>query len=179
MEMSVHPEEATAPVYATDRRTALSDLYRREYRSLVRLACLLVDQVEVAEELVQEAFVRLDRNWDKVHDEAARPAYLRSIVMNLARSSLRRRLVARRHQPKPAPDAPPAEDGAVLAEDHREVVAALRTLPARQRECVVLRFYQDCTEAEIAQTLGISPGSVKTHLHRAMRTLSDRLEALA
>jgi len=67
----------------------------------------------------------------------------------------------------------------VLADEHRAVVAALRTLPVRQRECVVLRFYQDCTETEIAQTLGISPGSVKTHLHRAMRTLSDRLEALA
>lgn len=177
--MSVHPDEAPTTAYATDRRVALSDLYRSEYAGLVRLACLLVDQREVAEELVQEAFVRLDRSWDRVRDPAAQPAYLRSIVMNLARSSLRRRLVARRHRPAPAPDAAPAEDHAVLREDQAEVLAAVRLLPGRQRACIVLRFYEDMTEAQIAQTLGISPGSVKTHLHRAMQALTTRLEALA
>jgi RNA polymerase sigma-70 factor (sigma-E family) len=166
-------------VGAVDRRTALSDLYRAEYRNLVRLATLLVDQQEAAEEIVQEAFVRLDRSWDRVQDAAARPAYLRSIVMNLARSGLRRRMVARRHRPDSRPDAPAAEQHAVLREDQREVLAALDTLSMRQRQCVVLRFYEDMTDVQIAEALGISPGSVKQHLHRAMQSLTDRLEALA
>ncbi len=143
--MSVHPDEAPTTAYATDRRVALSDLYRSEYAGLVRLACLLVDQREVAEELVQEAFVRLDRSWDRVQDPAARPAYLRSIVMNLARSSLRRRLVARRHRPAPAPDAAPAEDHAVLREDQAEVLDAVPRPagpPARVRRAALLRRHE-------------------------------------
>lgn len=180
--------EKSVPVGATgdvvvvdgvDRRTALSDLYRAEYRNLVRLATLLVDQQEVAEEIVQEAFVRMDGAWDRVQDPAARPAYLRSIVMNLARSGLRRRLVARRHRPVPVADVAAAEQHAVLREDQREVLAALDTLPLRQRQCVVLRFYEDFTEVQIAEALGISQGSVKQHLHRAMQSLTERLEALA
>jgi RNA polymerase sigma-70 factor (sigma-E family) len=164
---------------AVDQRTALSDLYRSEYRRLVRLAVLLVDQPELAEEIVQDAFVKLDQAWDRVRDPAARPAYLRSIVMNGARSGLRRRLVARRHAPTPVGDAPAAEAAVVLREDQEEVLAAVRTLPLRQRQCVALRFYEDMTEAQIAETLGISQGSVKTHLHRAMASLTERLEALA
>jgi RNA polymerase sigma-70 factor (sigma-E family) len=166
-------------VDAVDRRTALSDLYRAEYRNLVRLATLLVDQQDVAEEIVQEAFVRMDGAWDRVRDPAARPAYLRSIVLNLARSGLRRRLVARRHRPEPVADAAAAEHHVVLHEDQREVLAALATLPMRQRQCVVLRFYEDLTEVQIAETLGISQGSVKQHLHRAMQSLTERLGALA
>jgi hypothetical protein len=87
---------------------------------------------------VQEAFIRLHRHWARVHDA---PAYLRSTVLNLARSRLRRRLVARRHQPTPRPNAASAEAHAVLSEDQREVIAALRGLPRRQRECLVLRYY--------------------------------------
>ena len=165
--------------YAADRRTALSDLYRAEYRNLVRLAALLVDDRETAEEIVQDAFVKLDGTWDSVTDPAARPAYLRSIVLNGARSGLRRRAVVRKHRPAPQPDAAAAEHHAVLREDQREVIAALRTLPTRQRQCLVLRFYEDMTETQIADALGISAGSVKTHLHRAMQAMTDRLEALA
>jgi RNA polymerase sigma-70 factor (ECF subfamily) len=99
--------------------------------------------------------------------------------MNGARSGLRRRLMARRHQPSPAPDAPGAEVGAVLREDQEEVLHAVRSLPLRQRQCVALRYYEDLTEAQIAETLDISQGSVKTHLHRAMQALTQRLEALA
>jgi RNA polymerase sigma-70 factor (sigma-E family) len=169
---------AVAVVTTTDQRTALSDLYRAEYANLVRLACLLVDQREVAEEIVQEAFVKLDRSWERVADPAARPAYLRSIVMNLARSGLRRRMVARKHRPAPMPDAAAAEHHAVLREDQREVIAAIGTLPTRQRQCLVLRFYEDLTEVQIAEALGISQGSVKTHLHRAMQAMTNRLGEL-
>ncbi len=178
-EMSLSEDGVAVAVEADDRRVALSDLYRQEYRSLVRLATLLLDRTDLAEEVVQEAFIRMDRSWDRVRAPSARPAYLRSIVLNLSRSSMRRRMLARRRRPWPDADAPPAEERAVLREDQREVVEALRTLPGRQRACLVLRYWQDLTESEIADELGISAGSVKSHLHRGMRAMTEKLEALA
>jgi RNA polymerase sigma-70 factor (sigma-E family) len=167
---------ATAPpVEAIDRRAALSDLYRAEYRKLVHLASLLTGSREAAEEVVQDAFVRLDRSWDRVREPAARPAYLRTTVINLSRTGHRRRVLADRHRPASMPDAAAAEHHAMVAEEHREVLAAIRTLPTRQRQCMVLRFYEDFTEAQIAEALGISQGSVKTHLHRAMGAMAERL----
>src|SRR5690606_7718972 len=97
-------------------------------------------------------------------------------VMNGARSTLRRRQVVRKHPPKMDPPAEGADAAAVLREDQREVVEALRTLPARQRECLVLRYYGGCSEAEIAETLGIARGTVKSSISRAMATMSERLE---
>jgi RNA polymerase sigma-70 factor (sigma-E family) len=158
---------------ASDRDEVLVCLYRAEYRRLVRLACLLLDDRGAGEETVQEAFIRLHRHWARVRDA---PAYLRSTVLNLARSRLRRRLVARRHHPTPRPDAISAEAEALLSEEHRDVIAALRGLPRRQRECLVLRYYLQLSEAEIASTLGISPGSVKSHTHRGLAALASSLE---
>jgi RNA polymerase sigma factor (sigma-70 family) len=100
-------------------------------------------------------------------------------VMNLARSRMRRRIVARRHHSRPAGDAPPAEEAVLLREDQREVLAALRGLPGRQRECLALRYFHDLSEAEIATALGISTGSVKTHTSRGIAALTKRLESLA
>jgi RNA polymerase sigma-70 factor (sigma-E family) len=158
---------------AGDRDEALTCIYRAEYRRLVRLACLLLDDRGAGEETVQEAFIRLHRHWARVQDA---PAYLRSTVLNLARSRLRRRLVARKHQPTPRPNAVSAEAHAVLSEDQREVIAALRGLPRRQRECLVLRYYLELSEAEIASTLGISAGSVKSHTHRGLAALAAKLD---
>jgi len=158
------------------RRDRLHDLYRTHYRDLVRLACLLLDHTEAAEEVVQDAFVRLHGALDRIEDGAATPAYLRSMVMNGARSKLRHRQVVRRHPPMPEPHAEAADAGAVLHEDQREVIEALRTLPARQRECLVLRYYGGCSEAEIAQTLGIARGTVKSSVSRAMAAMTERLE---
>jgi RNA polymerase sigma-70 factor (sigma-E family) len=154
----------------------LVDLYRAHYRSLVRLAALLLDDQGASEEVVQDAFVRVHQAWDRVVDPDKRAAYLRSAVMNGARSRMRHRLVRRRLEPVPtAPAVESAEAGALLAEEHREVLAALRSLPHRQRDCLVLRYYLDLSEADIAATLGISAGSVKTHVHRGMATLTERL----
>jgi RNA polymerase sigma-70 factor (sigma-E family) len=155
---------------ADDREEALACLYRAEYRSLVRLACLLLDDRGAGEDTVQEAFVRLHRHWARVRDA---PAYLRSTVVNLARSRLRKRLVARRHRPTPRPDAVSAEAQAILSEQQREVIAALRGLPRRQRQCLALRYYLGLSEAEIAATLGISAGSVKSHTHRGVAALAS------
>ena len=151
----------------------LRRLYLDEYRSLVKLASLLLDDRGACEEVVQDAFVRTLVAWPGLRDRAKAPAFLRSAVLNAARSRMRRLSVVRRH-----PTAPPgAVDGAdrELVE-HAVVVAELRRLPARQREAVALRYYLDLSEAEIAEAMGCSPGSVKTHLHRALATLATRLE---
>jgi RNA polymerase sigma-70 factor (sigma-E family) len=156
----------------------LVDLYRSQYRSLVRLAALLLDDVGSSEEAVQDAFVSMHRAWDRVRDPSRRLAYLRSAVLNGARSRMRKRAVRRRLEPVPpvGESAESAETAALLAEEHREVLAALRKLPTRQRECLMLRYYLDLSEADIAATLGISAGSVKTHTHRGMAALTRALE---
>jgi RNA polymerase sigma-70 factor (sigma-E family) len=161
----------------TDRGDQLSDLYRENYRSLVRLAALLLDDVSAAEEVVQDAFVQLHRAWGRVGDASKRPAYVRSIVMNGARSRARRRATGRRLEVVPSSrDDVSAEASALQHEDRRQMVTALRSLPDRQRECLVLRYYLDLSEAEIAATLGISAGSVKTHTHRGIAALERALE---
>lgn len=155
----------------------LGSVHREHYRSLVRLASLLVDDVGTCEELVQDAFVRVWRRGPALQDPDRLPAYLRSAVLNGARSHLRRSLVARRHlQAVPVPTGDPG-DRPLSGDDHR-VLAALRSLPDRQRDVLVLRYYLDLSEAQIALTLGIAAGSVKTHAHRGLATLAERLEDL-
>lgn len=156
----------------------LDRLYREHYPSLVRLASLLVDDVATCEELVQDAFVAVLRRSGGWADAARAPAYLRSAVLNGARSQMRKRQVRRRWlRSVEPPRHAPAADGPALG--HAETAAmldALRALPERQREVLALRFYLDVSEAEIAATLGISPGSVKTHTHRGLATLAKRFE---
>jgi RNA polymerase sigma-70 factor (sigma-E family) len=129
-----------------------------------------------AEDLCQEAFVRLHGAWGRLDHTANVGAYLRATAFNLARSGFRRRLVARRLHPQPKPDVAAADDGLELRDDQRALLAAVRRLPARQRQCVVVRYWRDQSEAEIAATLGISPNSVKTHMRRAMAALEQHLE---
>jgi RNA polymerase sigma-70 factor (sigma-E family) len=151
-------------------------LFRQEAVSLVHLARFFVDDASAAEDLVQEAFIRLARTAHRIRDASATTAYLRSIVLNLARDHNRRGLVSLRHRP-PADVAPPTpEDRALAREEADVVVAALRDLPVRQRDCVVLRYYLDLGVSEIAETLHVSPNSVKTHLQRGLRALEQRLE---
>ena len=171
--------EGVARAAAVDRDALLSDLFREHYLSLVRLACLLLDERGAGEEVVQDAFVRLHGTAHRIRDADAAPAYLRSIVLNLARSRMRRRLVAIRRQPRPSADVAPVEEMAIMREDQREVLAALRALPTRQRECLALRYFAELSEAEIAASLGISTGSVKTHTSRGMAALASKLETLA
>lgn len=165
-----------------DADDALAELFERLYPSLVGTARLLLDDPHQAEEVVQEAFVRVRSTWWRVRDPDRAAAYLRRTVVNLARSGLRRRALARVRDPQHARTnrvtAVAAEDTAVLRDEHRKVAAALEHLPGRQRECIVLRYYLDLSEAEIARTLGISAGSVKTHVHRGLAALGVRLEEL-
>jgi RNA polymerase sigma-70 factor (sigma-E family) len=150
-------------------------LYLEHAASLVRMARLFVDDRNAAEDLVQEAFIRLARHAHRIEDSAKSAAYLRSIVLNLARDHNRRGLVSLRHRPPADEQQATAEDEVLLREDQRHVIEALRELPLRQRDCVVLRYYFESGIQEIAETLSISQNSVKTHLKRGLATLERRL----
>lgn len=151
-------------------------LFTTEAARLVQLARFFVDDRTAAEDLVQEAFIRLARSSHRIHDEARAAAYLRSIVINLARDHNRRGLVSLRHRPPAVEDEPSAEEHATDRESRREVVAALRALPKRQRDCVALRYYLELPVPEIAETLGLSVNSVKTHLQRGLRAMGAALQ---
>jgi RNA polymerase sigma-70 factor (sigma-E family) len=159
-----------------DPAEEVADLFRSEYRSLVRLAALLLGDRAAAEEVVQDAFVNLQLGWRRLRERERAPAWLRSAVLNGARSRLRRRDVRRRHLGVVPRDVESAEAGAVAGDEHRRMIAALRTLPARQREALVLKFYLELSEAETAVAMGVSPGSVKTHVHRGLAALALVLE---
>jgi RNA polymerase sigma factor (sigma-70 family) len=114
--------------------------------------------------------------WRRLRDSDKALSYLRQSVVNRSRSVLRHRIVVDRNAPKPAPDMPSAEQGAITLLERSAVVTALRTLPARQREALVLRYYGDLSEAQIAAAMGISRGAVKSHTARAMSSLRVVLE---
>ena len=161
---------------ALDADAALTALYTAHYRRLVRLAALLLDDLSVSEEVVQDAYVKMHSAWRRIRDPQAAEAYLRTTVLNLARSRMRRRQVAEKHVSRPMPDAPSAEHGAMEAVERQAVLAALRALPDRQRECLVLRYYGDLSVSQIAEAMRISPGAVKSHASRGMAALRAALE---
>lgn len=152
-------------------------LYRSQRLAMVRLALLLVDDRETAEDIVQEAFAALHRRWSSIQDQAAAHGYLRSSVLNGSRSMLRRRRTVRRHpllDDRVVP-AEGADASSLLAEEHRAVLAAIRQLPERQREVIVLRYWAELGEAEIARTLGISIGAVKSNASRGRDAIANLL----
>ncbi len=164
-----------------ERRDFVERLFHQEATALVRLARLFTDDRTGAEDIVQEAFIRLYRTVDRLRDRTKSAAYLRSIVVNLARDHNRRGLLSLRHQnalsDRRRPDVP--DEQLVRSEDEALVLDALRSLSPRQRDCLVLRFYVELSEREIADTLSISPNSVKTHCRRGMAALASMLEASA
>ena len=166
--------EAGHPQWGADR--AVTQLYSAEYRKLVRLAVLLVRDTGTAEEVVQDAFVAMHDGWHRLKDADKALAYLRQAVVNKARSVLRHRMVVDKNMQEAPPDMPSAEHGAFVLLERHAVVAALRDLPERQREAIVLRYYADLSEAEIAETMGISRGAVKSHTSRGMTALRAALE---
>src|ERR1700734_3043796 len=159
-----------------DADRAVTELYTTHYRSLVRLAAPLVRDVGTAEEVVQDSFVAMHGGWRRLRDSEKALSYLRQSVVNRSRSVLRHRVVVDRNAPKPPPDMPSAEHGAIALLERSAVVSALRTLPPRQREALVLRYYGDMSEAQIADIMGISRGAVKSHTASAMSALRSVLE---
>lgn len=153
---------------------ALERLYAAHWRRLVRLSVLLVRDVGTAEEVVQDAFVAVHDRWPRLHDPDKALAYLRQTVVNRSRSVLRHRAVVTRHASMERP--PDAQDPTAATDRRRAVLDAMRALSSRQREVLALRYYLDLTEAEIADTLGISPGAVKSHSSRGAAALRAMLE---
>ena len=158
---------------------AVTQLYSNNYRSLVRLAALLVRDEPTAEEVVQECFIAMHDGWQRLREEEKALSYLKQAVVNRSRSVLRHRSVVDRNAPKPAPDMPSAEQGAIALLERSAVISALRALPDRQRQALVLRYYADLSEAQIAQMMGISKGAVKSHTARGMSSLRAVLEQTA
>jgi len=159
-----------------DAARAVTAIYTTHYRSLVRLAVLLVRDVATAEEVVQDSFIAMHGAWRRLRDTEKALSYLRQSVVNRSRSVLRHRMVVDKNAPKPAPDMPSAEQGAISLLERSAVIAALRTLPPRQREALVLKYYGDLSEAQIATAMGISRGAVKSHTARGVAALRVVLE---
>ncbi len=162
-------------LFATDADAAVEQLYAAHWRQLVRLATMLVHDQAAAEDLVQDAFVAMHGRWSRLRDPDKALAYLRQAVVNRSRSALRHRVVVDRHlRSATAEDA--TVDGPGVAGSRRDaVLAALARLSERQREVLVLRYYLDFSEAQIADALGISRGAVKAHAHRGSAALRDLL----
>jgi RNA polymerase sigma-70 factor (sigma-E family) len=148
-----------------DRREAVAGLYRREYLPMVRLAHLITGSNEVAEDVVQESFVRIYRNWDRARQPGP---YLRRTVVNGCHSWHRRRRLERDRLPRPVPEA--------VDPECRELLDALARLGLRQRTALVLRFYADMSEADVAEALGCRPGTVKSLVSRGLRQLEGMIE---
>lgn len=175
MTASVPPDRWTG----WDADAAVEELYAAHYRRLVRLSVLLVRDMETAEEVVQDAFVAMHGRWRSLKEPDNALAYLRQAVVNRSRSVLRHRGVQARHDeawPPAVGDHSGADDHALVSARRAAVLDAMRALPERQREVLALRYYLDLSEADIATTLGISRGAVKTHASRGATTLRSLME---
>lgn len=150
-------------------------LYQIHALGLTRLAHVMLGDKAAAEDVVQDAFCGLYRNWHRLADPANAMAYLRASVLNKCRSAIRRRrLRAMRVLHEPA--AASAESAVLAGDERRSVLAAVRMLPARQREALILRFYLLEPDAEIARVMGISQATVRSTTHRALAALGRKLE---
>ena len=179
-EMLIAPEafgsQALAGSGVWDASEIVTEIYAAHYNQLVRLAVMLVHDVQTAEEVVQDAFEAMHLAWRRLRDSEKALSYLRQTTVNRSRSVLRHRKVVEMHAPKPAPDEQSAEHAALTLIERSAVTSALRALPERQREAIVLRYYGDFSEADIAKAMGISKGAVKSHTARAIAALKSILE---
>jgi RNA polymerase sigma-70 factor (sigma-E family) len=176
---AIVPAALVAPGAARRGRSAdwaVTELYSLHYRGLVRLAVLLVRDVPTAEDVVQDSFVAMHDGWQRLRDAESALAYLRQVVVNRSRSVLRHRAVVEKYPEKLSPDMPSAEHGALVQLERSAVIAALHKLSGRQREAIVLRYYADFSEAEVAAAMGISCGAVKSHTARGIAALRTDLK---
>jgi len=169
------PEPGTLRLDAgAGAEAAVTALYQASALRLIRLAYIMLGDLQSAEDVVQEAFCGLYRRWDRLKDHSGALYYLRASVLNGCRSALRRRAVRRRvlaHQPA----ADSAEAVVLGGEQREEVIRALGRLPHRQREVLVLRFYSELSDEEIARVMGIRQSTVRSAAYRALETLGRAL----
>ena len=153
----------------------ISALYAEHALGLTRLALIMVGNRESAEDVVQEAFLGLHRRYGRLRDTDNALTYLRTAVLNGARSVLRRRRLPSFFAGTYEPPVWSAESAAMLSAERRAVLQAVHRLPRRQREALVLRFYADLSEEETAKVMGVSRGTVKSTTHRAIAALGRLL----
>jgi RNA polymerase sigma-70 factor (sigma-E family) len=159
---------------------AVTALYLTHYRPLVRIAALLVQDLATAEEIVQDSFVAVHAAWRRLPDADHALSYLRRSVVDRSRSALRQHVVVDKLAPRLTPDLPGDQPGeASIAVERSAFISAMWTLPARQREVVVLRYFADLPETQVASATGISQGAVKAHAARAMSSLRAELRKAA
>ncbi|MFF2025589.1 sigma-70 family RNA polymerase sigma factor [Streptomyces sp. NPDC058171] len=161
-----------------ERDVALAGLFGEHYTSMLRLATLL--GADDPENIVAEAYYQLYRKWRRLRQTDRAEAYLRSVVCNLTRMRIRHLQTIRKHVEAPTPvreQVASAEHDALIQDDQRVLIAAVRELPTRQREALVLRHWMGLKESEIADAMGISAGSVKTHTARGIAALTKAMEA--
>ena len=184
MNMSLQPQgsSAVAPGPAgpplTTVEVAVTALYQAHALGMIRLAHIMLGDRASAEDVVQEAFCGVYRRWSTLADTGSAIGYVRSSVLNGCRSVLRRQARARRRadSQQPTPPGISAEAAAISIEERQQVLRALRRLPPRQREALVLRFYLDLSAEESAATMGIGPGSVRSAIHRGLESLGRMLQ---
>lgn len=164
---------------ADDAASIVSALYAEHALGLTRLAQVMLGDRAAAEDVVHDAFCGLCRRWDHLTDPRKAPAYLRSSVLNGCRTVLRRRVRGAADLPlsgeAPSGDGLGADAPLLASEDRRGVLEALRRLPDRQREALVLRYYLELPDAEIARTMGIGESTVRSAAHRGLTTLERLL----
>ena len=153
---------------------AITALYQASALGLIRLAYIMLGDLQSAEDVVQEAFYGLYRRWDRLKDHSGALYYVRVSVLNGCRSALRRRAVRRRVLAR-QPAADSAEAVVLGGEEREEVIRALGRLPHRQREVLVLRLYSELSDEEIARVMGIRQSTVRSAAYRALETLGRAL----
>jgi RNA polymerase sigma-70 factor (sigma-E family) len=165
----------TSAESAQVRAREVTALYEAHALSLIRLAYVMLGDRPAAEDVVQEAFLGLYKRWSQLRDTASAPGYLRASVLNGCRMVLRSRA---RRDSRGASELPweSAEAAALVGEEHRHLLLAIRALPPRQREALVLRYYLDLSEEETARSMGIGRGTVKSATSRALAALGRRMQ---
>ena len=164
------------PEGSSDADRAVTALFREHHLELVRLALVMVGDQATAEDVVQDAFEQLHRRWHRLREPGSGLAYARASVLNGCRTAARRSVVARKYLPRLAGPLIRGPDAEAALADQSEMLAALRRLPRRQREVLVLRYYVDLDVEEIAGTLRISPGAVRSTASRGLSALGRAWE---
>lgn len=171
LSLPAHPQSGRQSAEA-----AVGALYEAQALGLIRMAYVTLGDLPSAEDVVQEAFCSLYRRWDRLKDTESALYYVRASVLNNCRSALRRQAV-RRREPAGEQLAASAEAEVLLGEEREEVVRAIARLPHRQREVMVLRFYSDLPDKQIARVMGIRQSTVRSTAHRALQALGRTLRA--
>jgi RNA polymerase sigma-70 factor (sigma-E family) len=166
-----------AGIRTADAADRVTELYEATALALIRLAYVILGDQHAAEDVVQEAFCNLFRRWDQLPHTEGLEYYVRASVVNACRSALRRREVRGRRVLYELP-APSAEAAALGGVERDDLIRAVNLLPTRQRETLVLRYYLDLPDEEIAKLMGVSPSTVRSAAHRALNTLAQTLKEL-